>query len=731
MALGKIGKIPAKLSYKTQSPRPSQRQPAVTPSQLLVKKVYDLIDDLKSSDVAKDLELPEMVVCGDQSAGKSSFLHSLTGIPFPVSDKACTRFATILRMRSADVAAPVYSAQIMPSFDTTDEDEIGRLRKYTPVLHDLSQVGAVTAEAAKHMQVEGTGFSPHTLVINVAARGSMNLTLVDLPGIFNSPTAKQTVEDLERVKQITRAHITRKRTIIVYIRAMIVEDANANLRKEIVECDPGGKRTFCVLTKPDLFKPLQSPSIAKDFERQLNEQVPWATHIVMNRNLTTLDTSGDVRLADELNCLEVEPWASVDDGHKGIDTLSPRLCKMFEEHVFQLLPDIADDLTRKNETLRAELARMPPPPQAITTRTLFAAHPEFERLVRSAGRGDHYDRFFDNGGNQLRFQIRDRVSQLMRALNTRAVPTTEHLDPKIAKQYGIPEREGVADHVLRDRITEKLGKATIPTVHFEQEAAELLDKLVKPWDEHTKSAISGIASEGVAFAGAAFTGAVQKKGAGQSVLTLGATVATTLSDMISHRLENLLEPRRRERDKKTTFPEATGFLTKANLIESIRLSAETAATDRQNSVQSSDALCLRSLLDSLADIQLPSRSTAAAIIMCVDACYQQHVDKLSVDLGETEVSRLVEECLLDTLSLSNIASTPQDQLFDVDDAGLPAMSEERARCQGRIAKLEDFQRKLADIRREVHPNKRPATPEEDEDGERRKRGRLEDWPLLS
>jgi hypothetical protein len=40
--------------------------------------------------------LPEIVVCGEQSSGKSLVLEAILGVIFPSKDSLCTRFATEL-----------------------------------------------------------------------------------------------------------------------------------------------------------------------------------------------------------------------------------------------------------------------------------------------------------------------------------------------------------------------------------------------------------------------------------------------------------------------------------------------------------------------------------------------------------------------------------------------------------------------------------------------------------
>ncbi|MBE3042786.1 dynamin family protein, partial [Candidatus Bathyarchaeota archaeon] len=59
--------------------------------------------------MSRYIDLPQIVVCGDQSSGKSSVLEAISGMAFPAKDNLCTRFATEVILRRASTSAVSFS----------------------------------------------------------------------------------------------------------------------------------------------------------------------------------------------------------------------------------------------------------------------------------------------------------------------------------------------------------------------------------------------------------------------------------------------------------------------------------------------------------------------------------------------------------------------------------------------------------------------------------------------
>lgn len=58
------------------------------------EEILNVIDQLRSEGISKYVNLPQLIVCGDQSSGKSSVLEAISGLGFPTKDNICTRSET-------------------------------------------------------------------------------------------------------------------------------------------------------------------------------------------------------------------------------------------------------------------------------------------------------------------------------------------------------------------------------------------------------------------------------------------------------------------------------------------------------------------------------------------------------------------------------------------------------------------------------------------------------------
>lgn len=118
------------------------------------RKVLDIVDHLRRQGLSGIVELPQLVVCGDQSSGKSSVLEAITEIPFPRNENLCTRFATEIILRRHATSA--ISTRITPD-KSRPEAEQQELRDFARTITDFTQLPGIIAEATKAMGLEEIG----------------------------------------------------------------------------------------------------------------------------------------------------------------------------------------------------------------------------------------------------------------------------------------------------------------------------------------------------------------------------------------------------------------------------------------------------------------------------------------------------------------------------------------------------------------------------------------------
>ncbi|KAI9764888.1 MAG: hypothetical protein M1839_005691, partial [Geoglossum umbratile] len=185
------------------------------------RKVLNIVDSLRQCGIDDIIPLPQLVVCGDQSSGKSSVLEAITEIPFPRRENLCTRFATEIVLRRSPKSS--IATKIIPD-KARPAEEKEELSKFKLSITNFDELPDLIDSATKAMGVgdisNGTtlrAFAKDVLSIEISGPDRPQLTLVDLPGLIHSENQSQSRDDVILVSELVERYIAESRTIILPI----------------------------------------------------------------------------------------------------------------------------------------------------------------------------------------------------------------------------------------------------------------------------------------------------------------------------------------------------------------------------------------------------------------------------------------------------------------------------------------------------------------------------------
>ena len=167
--------------------------------------VLDTVAEVRKCGLESILALPQLVVCSNQSARKSSVLEALTEIPFPRNNKLCTRFATKIIMRRATVNS--LTIKVIPDNERPSvEKEL--IQAFMEKITDFKELPEIIDKAIIIIGIGGTksessAFAKDVLSVEIKGPTRPQLTLVNLPGLIQNETKGVTKADVELVWEIT------------------------------------------------------------------------------------------------------------------------------------------------------------------------------------------------------------------------------------------------------------------------------------------------------------------------------------------------------------------------------------------------------------------------------------------------------------------------------------------------------------------------------------------------
>lgn len=144
-----------------------------------MRKIMDMVDKLRRMGLDGVLQLPQLVVCGDQSSGKSSVLEAITEIPFPRKENLCTRFATEIVLRRAKTES--ISTKIIPDKSRPAHEQI-KLQEFKKTINGFGELAPLMDEAMTLMGLDNgnslgglKAFSRDVLSIEISGPGRLQL----------------------------------------------------------------------------------------------------------------------------------------------------------------------------------------------------------------------------------------------------------------------------------------------------------------------------------------------------------------------------------------------------------------------------------------------------------------------------------------------------------------------------------------------------------------------------
>lgn len=222
-----------------------------------VNKLQDLVFNTIGND---SLDLPQIVVVGSQSSGKSSVLENIVGRDFlPRGSGIVTRRPLILQLinippeddqdeYAKDEAAIPHTAASVAEHGEWAEFHHVPGRKF----RDFNQVRAEIENETARIAGNNKGINRQPINLKIFSPHVLNLTLVDLPGLTKVPIGDQPADIEKQTRTLITEYIAKPNSIILAVSPANVDIVNSEALKLARYVDPVGRRTIGVLTKLDL-----------------------------------------------------------------------------------------------------------------------------------------------------------------------------------------------------------------------------------------------------------------------------------------------------------------------------------------------------------------------------------------------------------------------------------------------------------------------------------------------
>ncbi|KAK4239416.1 P-loop containing nucleoside triphosphate hydrolase protein [Achaetomium macrosporum] len=349
------------------------------------RALLDLLDKLQFAQL-DNVKLPQIVVVGDQSAGKSSVLEAITGTPFPRDAGACTRFATEIRLRRAPQSRITVS--VIPDKNRSFADQ-ERLRQFGGTVNasiPFEQLMRSAVDFIAPKNIPGRFAARDILVVEKRGPEMPLLTLVDLPGLVRNANNDQSLEDIRTIEALSDRYMKSSRTIILAVVGGNSDYVQAPILTKARHFDPSGSRTIGVLTKPDLTESIgledKFINLVTNKDKQNDFRLGW--YVLLNpapREPGQPWPTAEERRQAEAAFFNKGKWSSLPPSMCGAGALMQKLSVQLQQHIGKHIHVLRKQIQKALDDCEAELkslgnAKDTPEEMRIELVELFSASKE-------------------------------------------------------------------------------------------------------------------------------------------------------------------------------------------------------------------------------------------------------------------------------------------------------------------------------------------------------------------
>ncbi|KAG8879139.1 hypothetical protein FRB97_001919 [Tulasnella sp. 331] len=396
------------------------------------RELLETLNSLHSTGVQNELDLPQIVVVGSQSVGKSSLIESMSGIKLPRDTGTCTRCPTECRLQGG----PSWTCTVTLRFHVDTEDKpLPEVREvpFGPAVTDKDEVEKVLRRAQRAIlrstldpsvflndedlhtnEHPAQTFSQNCIIANVGEGGNE--------------------QDIALVENLAKSFIDRPNCIILLVISCETDFENQGAGRLVLRDSEMKKRTVGVLTKVDRIEHGSEQKwvdllhgkenalingwfcVKQPDPKQLRDNISWE----------------DAKATEKAFFDRTSPWMQLQPRFRrrlGSPGLAEKLSGILSALVSQKLPDIQTEISKQLRFVNDELAELPEPNLTDPKAEVLRLFRDFDRKLAELVEGDQV-----TSNNATTTGLMYGINQVFARFRNALFATTPHFLPWSSQQ---------------------------------------------------------------------------------------------------------------------------------------------------------------------------------------------------------------------------------------------------------------------------------------------------------